>query len=146
MARPRPLEFSGHKIYSRMIFGASKNGLFSYWPGYYKDTVFCGFPYTEGFLYLKGKKSRTTYFTWCRKSDPEGVGAIWNVTIFFSQGYPHQKVRKSQEIPGYDRLMIFLYKRFKGQIPPPPLPQVRINFKLERIFIHKLDDPDSIWK
>ena len=30
--------------------------------------------YPEGFLYLKGQKSRTTYCTWCPKSDPKGGG------------------------------------------------------------------------
>ena len=43
-----------------------------------------------------------------QKVTPKGEGQYEMLQFFFSQGYPHQKVRMSQEIPGWDRHMIFL--------------------------------------
>ena len=62
--------------------------------------------YPEGFLYLKGQKSHIVHGV--KKVTPKGVGGNMNCYHYFSQGHPHQKVRKSQEIPGWDRHMILL--------------------------------------
>ena len=63
--------------------------------------MFQNLGYPEGFLYLKGQKSRIVHGV------QKGWGAILIVNIFFSQGHPHQ-VRKNQEIPGWDRHISFL--------------------------------------